>query len=48
MASEEIFQLRVEVLCARLGWVGGSNVDTDVVCASVGSVESLGMGAHQD
>lgn len=33
---------------ARLGWVGGSSVDTDVFCASLGSVESLGMGARQD
>lgn len=29
------------------GWEE-SNVDTDVFCASVGSVESLGMGARQD
>lgn len=42
------FRLWVEKMCARLGRVGGSSVDTDAFCASVSSVESLGMGAHHD
>lgn len=42
------FRLWVEKMCTRLGRVGGSSVDTDAFCASVSSVESLGMGAHHD